>query len=1045
MRKRMSLLAMMFLAIHSFSAYGYEAESGMSKLDITQQKRIVEVTGTVSDAQGAIIGATVLVKNDKSKGTITDIDGNFKMQIPVGTILVISYVGYENKEVAFKGEKHLNVSLNDNVMELGEVQVIAYGSAKKVTITGAMSSVNSSDILKAPTGSITNALAGKMTGFSSVQASGQPGEDDPTIYVRGVGSLSASMSTPLTLVDGIERPFSQLDPNEIENITVLKDASATAVFGVRGANGVIIVTTKRGQEGKAQIDFSTSFGLQMPSGIPKFANSLDYATTYREAQLHDGVPKESLTFTDNMVEEFRTKAHPLAYPDTDWVKLILRNAAIQTQHNFNVSGGSKAVRYFASLGVLTQDGLFRTFENNYDSSYKYDRYNYRVNLDIAITKTTQMRLNMDGRLNNKRTPNFNNGTSTNVQSIFLDVYQAPPFAGAGIVDGKRIIRDKKIFSNLGSTFYDAFQNTYGKGYTINNGNTLNFDFALEQKLDMLTKGLKMHLKGAYNSGLTQVKRWTGSGELYEAVVADDGSVGLNKTSEQTTLYCEESFEKSRNWYFELAANYQRDFGLHHVSGLVMYNQSKTYYPRGAWPGIPRSYIGLVGRATYDYNTRYMADFSIGYNGSENFAKGKRFGMFPAGSIGWIISEEKFMKILKPYLDYLKIRASYGLVGNDKTSDDSRFLYLPDKYGIWGSGVNFGVSTPNYAYGGWEDKKGNPDVTWETAAKQNYGVDLYMFDSRLKTTFDYFIEHRQDILTSRKVLPGYLAVSLPTANIGKVDNKGYEISVKWEDNFKKINYYIGFNLSYAKNKIIFMDEIDYPYDYMKITGKPVGQQFGYKYDGYFSEEDVATYLENRGKTVPKQGDTFIPKAGDVKYKDLNGDMVIDDLDIAAIGNPLYPLLTGGINMGFSYKGFDLSMTWSGATKTSKLLGKFYREPFGDGENKALLQYMIDDAWTPEKGNSAKAPAISFSSKGNNYSNSDLWLRDASYLRLKNIEIGYSLSANLLKKMGMRQFRVFASGYNLLTFDKLKIQDPEASSEYPLYPNIKIVNIGVKFGF
>ena len=361
--------------------------------------------------------------------------------------------------------------------------------------------------------------------------------------------------------------------------------------------------------------------------------------------------------------------------------------------------------------------------------------------------------------------------------------------------------------------------------------------------------------------------------------------------------------------------------------------------------------------------------------------------------------------------------------------------------------SFGINTSQKVPGSSEAKKGNPNVTWETATKQNYGLDLYFFNDRLKTTFDYFVEHRSDILTTRKVTPGYLAVVLPTANIGKVDNKGYEISVKWSDRLNKdFHYNIGFNLSYAKNTIVYMDEMRYPHEYMQRTGRPVGQNFGLKYDGFFTEEEAANYLTEKGNTIPDHGAGFAPKPGDVKYKDLNGDKVIDDKDVAAIGYPVYPLLTGGINLGFSYKGFDFSMTWAGAAKTSRFLSGSYREPFGPLNSKSLMKYMIDEAWTPEKGNAALAPAISFTSKANNYKNSDLWLRDASYLRLKNVEIGYSLPKSVLKKMHIGQLRVFASGYNLLTFDGLKVCDPETTSTgTPMYPIVAVINMGLKLSF
>lgn len=614
------------------------------------------------------------------------------------------------------------------------------------------------------------------------------------------------------------------------------------------------------------------------------------------------------------------------------------------------------------------------------------------------------------------------------------------------MNDKWITSDSKKISNLPGDLIDGLYPYYGHGYNTSAASTLNFDFQLEQKLDVITKGLKAHVKASYNSGATQYKRRYGSMPRYEAINQPDGSIKLRKIGDKTALSYNESMGRARDWYAEFALNYKRDFGKHHVSALAMYNQTMKYYPAGNFPGLPTGYVGLVGRATYDFKTRYMVDANVGYNGSENFAPGKRFGIFPAFSAGWIISEENFWKPIKSFIGYLKLRGSYGIVGNDRTNDNSRFLYLPDSYTANDGSYNFGTNVSGSIPGAKELKKGNPNVTWEKSAKQNYGLDLYLLQDRLKLNFDYFIEHRKDILTSRQIVPGYLSISLPTANLGKVDNKGFEVNLTWRDKVGDFGYHIGANLSYAKNKIVFMDEITYEYEYMQRTGRPVGQNFGYKYDGFFSQSDVDNYDTERGNTIPDHGSSFSPKAGDVKYKDLNGDKLIDNKDICAIGNPIYPLLSGGLNMGFSYKNFDFSMTWAGATKTSRFLSEIFREPFGATNTRSLMSYMVDDAWTPEKGDAAKAPALSFTSKANNYRDSDLWLRDASYLRLKNVEVGYNFPKEMIKKMHMGTLRIYATGYNLLTLDKLKVVDPESKpSSTSAYPVMMVFNLGLKVGF
>lgn len=785
-QKWVCLLAMSFVfGQQAFSSENYVTESIAVSADIMQQKSKT-VVGTVTDNGEPIIGASVVVKN-AGKGVITDMDGNFKLDVPVGATIVISYVGYDSKEIVYKGESTLKVELSEDVLQLQEVQVVAYGVTKKVTVTGAISSVGTEEILKSPVSSISNALTGKLPGLSTVQQTGQPGADDATMYVRGVGSLTEGLSSPLVLVDGVERSFNQLDPNEIEDISILKDASSTAVFGVRGANGVILVTTKRGQEGKPKINVSTSYSLQMPTRMPEFANSYEYASTYVNAQRRDGI-ESNFAFTDEAIEAYRTHSNPLAYPDTDWVDMLIKDVALQTQHNFSISGGTRGVRYFASLGVLTQDGLFKSFEKEYDGNFKYNRYNYRINLDLDLTKTTLMRMNLGGRVNDKRTPNYEG--SSDIGLLFRDIYWAIPMSGVGIMDGKWIWPDTKEFS-LPGTVRDGLYPYYGKGYNTSAGNILNFDFMLEQKLNFITKGLKAHVKASYNSGVTLKKLRKTSYPHYETIVNEDGTVNLRKVGDQTNLQYSESTSRSRDWYMEVAMNYKRDFGDHHVSALAMYNQTMKYYPDSnpdEFKSIPRSYIGLVGRATYDWKTRYMVEMNVGYNGSENFAPGKRFGLFPAVSAGWVLTEENFMQPLKPWLSYFKLRASYGVVGNDRVSGNYRFLYLPDSYNPSTGSYYFGNSISTAWQGAVESKIGNPDVTWETAAKQNYGVDAYFINSKLKVNFDYFIERRKDILTNRKVLPTYLAANLPIANIGKVDNKGYELSVNWRDRIHDFRYH-----------------------------------------------------------------------------------------------------------------------------------------------------------------------------------------------------------------------------------------------------------------
>lgn len=998
------------------------------------------VSGGVKDDTGEpVIGAGVLVKGT-TLGTITDIDGHFSFRADdLNGVLVVSFVGMETQEIPMKGKGTFDIVLKSSKTLLEEVQVVAYGAQKKVTLTGSISSVNTDELLKVPTASIGNMLSGVLSGVSSIQSSGQPGGDDPDVFIRGISTLNTMNAKPLYLVDGVERSFFQIDPNEVENITILKDASSTAVFGVRGANGVIIVTTKRGKEGKAKINASFSYGIQTPTRMPEFVNSYDYATFLNEAYTNDGKDPK---FTPEAVEAFRTHSNPIIYPDTDWMELLFKSSAPQTQGNVNISGGTERVRYFISMGMLDQKGFFKNHDTRYDANFNFNRYNYRANLDIDFTKTTLVAINMGGRVEKRNFPR----SGDDINQLFRRIYWATPFSGPGIVDGKWI-KGNSQYLPVGLS--DGLGNIYGRGYGSKTTNVVNLDLALTQKLDFVTKGLQFKIKVAYNSGYDHTKERATSIESYqpwyrkdvtwmehpagsdpnEVVYIQDGEAGL--------ISYAESFGKSRDWYAEASFDWKRDFGLHHLSALALYNQSKTYYPDSDYPGIPRGYVGLVGRVTYDYDNKYLIEGNVGYNGSENFAPGNRYGFFPAVSGGWVLTQEEFLKD-NPVVNFLKIRASYGIVGNDRyhpygTGFMDRFLYLPNSYFI-GSGYQFGTGT-SWSPGAYEKSFGNSGLSWEKSAKQNYGIDFSLFNQKLSGSIDYFYEKRTDILAKASTDPIIHAMSLPVLNLGIVSNKGVELNLKWNHKINSFRYWTNLNVSYAKNKIVYQDEVPSEYTYTLKTGHPVGQPFGLKVRGFYYEgmEDVADH-------------SYVLKEGDVVYEDLNHDGKIDDNDKTAIGYPSYPLLNAGLTLGFEYKGFDFSMLWVGATKTSRVLEETFRKPLGETYDRSLMSHQFTDRWTPETAATAKLPRATIDGVKNNYRDSELWVKDASYLRLKNIEIGYNFRLPFMPKIGMEKMRVFMTGYNLLTFDKLKISDPESmSSGVPQYPVMRVINFGLNVSF
>ena len=673
----------------------------------------LRVQGRVLDELGeGLIGAGVVIQGTNT-GTITDMDGNFSLSVPQGATLEFSCVGY--KTLAIQATARMTVNMEPDTDALDESVVIAYGQQKKVTITGAVSAVGSEDILKAPVANVANALQGNLPGVSAVQASGMPGADEPVIRIRGVGSLNSA--EPLVLVDGVERSFSQLDANEIESISVLKDASATAVFGVRGANGVILVTTKRGTTGKASVTATANAAVQTISKFVEFTDSYTYGKMWNYTAITDARPMsqwpgtaaitdytpyadDGIRFSQSVMEHFRTGDMPRTFPNMDWIKYIMNDTAWQEQANVNVNGGTERVRYFVSAGFLNQDSLFKTFSDNKNETFNYKRLNYRANLDIDVSKRSQLSVTLGGRMQNRNTMGGGEGF------LFRYLQGATPYAGSGIdEEGRHVISDENF---VGQFDRDALSNYYGLGYQLESTNVLNFDIQYRLALDFITKGLSFKTKASYNSEYTARKNRQngfGTGLTYVATIVDGEEV-LRKENITWPIPYSEAKWGSRNWYAEASFDYARKFGQHNIGALVLYNQSKTYYPwdsdNSLYQSIPKGYVGLVGRVTYDYATKYLLDFNIGYNGSENFAPGKRYGLFPSVSVGWIPSQEKWWEPLKNVIGYLKLRGSWGLVGNDNTNG-ARFLYLPGAWQFYTGattvnpqrrGANFGTS------GGW---------------------------------------------------------------------------------------------------------------------------------------------------------------------------------------------------------------------------------------------------------------------------------------------------------------------------------------------------------
>ena len=1026
----------------------------------------LRVEGTVKDETGeALMGVAILIQGEGT-GAVTDFDGHYVLpSVKQGATLEFSYLGYQTKVVKATGRR-LDVSLVPDLKNLDEVVVIAYGQQKKVTITGAVSAVGGDELLKAPVANVSNALQGKLPGISVVQASGMPGDDEPVIRVRGIGSLNSA--EPLVLVDGVERSFGQIDPNEIEDISILKDASATAVFGVRGANGVILVTTKRGTPGKASVSVTASTAIQQISKFVEFADSYTYGKMWNYTAITDALPMSQwpgsatiadyapydntgIRFSQDVMEHFRKGDMPVTFPNTNWIDYLMKDAAWQEQVNVNVKGGTDKVRYFVSAGFLNQNSLFKTFSNNDDETFRYKRFNYRANLDIDVSKYSQLALTLGGRVQNRTTMGGGEGF------LFRYLQGATPYAGIGIdSEGRHVVADKNI---VGPYDRDALSNFYELGYQNTSVNVLNLD--LQYKLDMsfLTKGLDFKIKGSYNTDYSARKdrqNGFGTGVNYVATLVDGKEV-LRKENITWPIPYSDSRWGNRNWYAEASFNYARKFGKHNVGALLLYNQSKTYYPWDSdgslYRSIPKGYVGLVGRVTYDYDTRYLFDFNIGYNGSENFAEGKRYGTFPSFSAGWIPSSEKFWEPLKNVIGYLKLRGSWGKVGNDNTNG-ARFLYLPGAWQFYtGSmtvnpqnrGANFGTRG-NWLQAVKELTAGNPNVTWETASKINLGLDAAFLGDRLMLNLDFFWEDRKDILVSNaSLLPAVTSLPGSYVNEGRVKNHGYEITLKWSDKVGDFRYSISPSIAFARNKIIEMLEVPPMYDYLRRTGLPVGQRFGYDLFELYQEGTEERYKAAYGVEMPTQLVSL--KYGDAVYVDLNGDGLIDQNDQKPLGYPDNPEITWSVNAQLHWKGLDFSMLWVGANNTSRMLNGYYRDQFGSTNTSALTQWVADNSWT-EDNRDAILPRISFTNRGNNNLDSRAWIIDSKYVRLKNVEIGYTF--NKPTWMPLFNFvRFYASGQNLLTFANFKGNDPEAPGQGldfgVRYPMTRVFNFGVQVNF
>jgi len=1005
----------------------YKRKGSAKLFSNNPQQSSIKIKGQVADESGnPLPGVTVVLKWTTS-GVLTDVDGGFEIDVPyANATLEFNYMGFKKVDVSLEGKTFLNIIMSEETTLLTEAVVVGYGTQKKLSVTGSVSSVSVSRVQAISTPSLSNSLVGSMSGIVTRQTSGEPGSDASQIFIRGMGTWVNR--NPLTLVDGVERDLNLVNAQEIESITMLKDASATAVYGVRGANGVILITTKRGEEGKPKVVFRTENAMLTALRLPEYINGYQYAKLVNEAQGYAGLRKR---YSKDELEKFRTGSDPYFYPNVDWVDMVLKKNTYQTINNLSVSGGSQNVKYYTNVGYTKEMGIYKEDpKSEYNTNANVTRYNFRSNVDISVTKELDINLGIGGIIKH----NYYPGVSAD--RIFYAIKIIPP------IQYQAVNPDGSIAGGAAYLNDNPWGLATRSGYSRHDQNSLQGTFSAKWDLsELVTKGLS--LKGtfsydhyAYLSNYRykefETKKYLGKN--------DDGEDEYTVYREGKPMSYSVGQGIQRSVYTELATNYNRSFNEHSVSGLFLFNR-REYVNLGtteARLNLPYRRQGLAGRFTYGFDNRYLLELNFGYNGSENFPKGKRYGFFPSISAGWVVSNEKFWKEFAN-IDYLKVRASHGQVGNDEIGG-VRFMY-ETLFKSPGQATWFGESQTLYS-GIDEYQIGNKDVTWEVATKSNIGIDVNMFKSKLQIQLDGFFESRKGILLQREgTIPefsGIFSSVIPYANLGRVENKGIDGMIDFNNKSGDFFYSVKGTFTFARNKVLYNDEPTPRYPYLSGVGKRIDQPFGLVAIGFFKDQ------EDIDKS-PRQTFMSTLKAGDVKYKDVNKNGVIDDDDRVAIGNPRTPEIVAGLGGTVGYKNMELSLFFNGVTKTSVFIEGESIYPFssGLGTYNILKEYYYN-RWTPAH-TDAKYPAVSTMENPNNNRRSSLFLRDASYVRLKSAEIAYKVPEKFANKMKLEDARIFLNGTNLFTLDKVKIIDPESNYGTGGYPIQRSINFGIQAGF
>ncbi|WP_202111197.1 TonB-dependent receptor [Sphingobacteruim zhuxiongii] len=982
------------------------------------------LSGLVTNAEGAILeGVSVLVKGT-STGTTTNSQGRYILAVPNNTIsLVFSLVGYKPKEVELSQSNNLNVQLESDVSALEEAVVVAYGTQRKASIIGAITTVKTQD-LKVPVAKISSSLAGQMAGVVSVQRSGEPGSG-AAFWIRGVGSFGANNS-PLILVDGIERQLDLVDPEDVESFSILKDATATAVYGVRGANGIVLVTTKRGRTlDKPVINARFERGVLSPTSLPKLANASQWIDYYNDINFEGA---NRYAFPQELKDLYVNNVDTDLYPNVDWMKEIFKENTTTDRLNVNVTGGGDKIKYYVSGSYIVENGIFKPEKSpNYDPSVNYDKVNFRSNVDIKLSPSTDLGLNLSNQYETKNRLGVDMGTMYEmvlhttpiaIPTVYSDGTHAQPLVGQ-------------------NPYYALNSRGFTQDFWNNAQSLLNItqDFS-----NLITPGLKANAKFSWDAfnGATLDKRKNPA--TYYATGRDaDGNLILKKNADGSDyLSLARSNRGERAINFESSLMYDNVFAdKHRVGGLFLFSmrQRTNNFPGDYIAAFPYRNMGVASRVTYSYANKYFIEGNFGYNGSENFAPGKRFGFFPSLALGYMISEESFFKEALPAVNMLKLRGSMGEIGNDQIGGDRRFAYNSEM--AWTGGYHFGSTGQQWVGGIATGHPGNPNVSWESAIKKNIGFELGIWN-KLTVIADYFFEKRDGIYILQENVPSVVGVNVKQyVNLGEMQNQGVDGSLEFMHNTENVTMRVRGNFTYNRNKKLYDDKPTPIWDYQSEVGQRLYQQRGLISLGLFeSYDEIANSPEQKFSTV---------KPGDIKYQDINGDGIIDSYDVVAIGDTHIPEINYGFGASVGYKGFDLSAFFHGVNNVTRVIGG---GPLYGSSGNILVYGQIysdvaDKRWSarnPDR--NAEYPRLSMVENRNNTQSSTFWQRDMSFLRLKNLEFGYNFPKSWIEPIKLSSLRLYIQGQNVFTFSKFKLWDPELDTSYGgIYPQMRVFNFGL----